>query len=223
MTILSFVLQEDCVLLGADSGVLAMETMPFRQPFPGVIPDEDKFYATGAKSIMWGFSGQAIVAAPIVKFMTGRTWANWVELERDVIGIYQETIRDAKRSVSDSGGDPDHPALALEMVVAGYLQGELGVFLMCPPGLHLEVDVDAAEKNIPHCLGGGQSLGLAAWSLLSAYHPDSAIHTTEDFRTFLEAVCRVGAGLEPPAHIWRVTPGGADLVPRPEGAGSKWG
>lgn len=205
MTLLIAVLEDDCVLLGADSGVLVTEAFPFDAPFPAVMSTE-KFMTTGLPSVMWSYAGQSLVADPMLGWAAKRKWQSWPQLHKEVETEYQRVVKLAKKRVVAAGGKDDHPGLIFGVMFAGYIGGKPGVFVMSPPGLPFHLDTtNRAAKYVPGPLGGGQSLAVAAWEVLKRFHPDSEIRTAKDLHAFMDGVCAVGGGLVRPVHVWRVT------------------
>ena len=213
MTLLVAVVTDDSILLGADTSAAVSESFPFDQPFPVQVPTE-KFLTTGLPTVMWGYSGISPIAAPIITWAAKRSWHSWAQLQKEVKVEYQKSLRTVRKSVVAAGGDGDDPVLTFGVMFAGYIAREPGIFLVYPKGLPHYFDMEKGVKCEPGPFGGGQTLALASWLVLKAFHPESKIETAEDLGRFMDAICKVGGGLDGPADLWCITADGSAKVDR---------
>jgi hypothetical protein len=212
MTLLCAVLTDDCVLLSSDTKGTVYEDPTFWQPFPAMIPNDEKFLPTGMPSVMWGYSGYQAVAEPMIKWAKTRTWDSWPKLAEDARLQSAKAVRRAKQFVTARQGDTNSPNLLFGVLFVGYIGGTPGIVAIDHSGIPVGATDSDWERYTPTGFGGGVTLVIVSWNVLKGFHPDSTITTVEELAAFTNAICQSAAALGYPSDVWRVTSEGHEKV-----------
>jgi len=201
MTLLCTVLTESSVLVSADASSMVYDMDDFWQPFPAVMPSE-KFRPTGLPCLMWSFSGDGRVVEPVRAWADVCVCTSWEQVLEDAQEKCAEAAARARRFVRARCVSADDKRLLFSVLLSGYVNGAQGTAVIDEMGFATRLD----EKDIPLPWGGGLTLAIASWNVLSTFYPGTRITNADELGAFMDAVCSSAAGLVAPVNVWEITP-----------------
>ena len=185
VTLLAAVRDGESVVVAADSSVWHVD----RNMGASWEGTTVKFRPLRNTRALYGFHGEQTIGEPMgIQIEKSTAWARWPEL----VAVVGDRLREVNTV----------PCLPREQVtsvlVAGYLEGELGIYRIEPYG-RPEVD------ESPAFLGDGRVVAKTGWHIAEQAQPDMAVEAR--LRLVMRHTVRQVGFLGFPVHFWRVTPG----------------
>ncbi len=197
VTLLAAVRDGESVVLAADSNVWHLDS----NVSASWVGTAVKFRRLRDTCALYGFYGEQSIGEPIgLQIERSTAWARWHEL----VPVVGDRLREANTV----------PGLPREQVtsvlVAGYLEGELGIYRIGPYGTP-EVD------ESPAFLGDGRIVAKTGWYIAEETQPDMAADAR--LRLVMRHTVHQVGFLGFPVRFWRVTTAGIEELDAQEGPG----